>query len=539
MSAKLQIHPRVRRLVLYLEDIEKGLIQIPAFQRDFIWKNNDKLDLFDSLQRGFPIGSILFWKPEEEEFASGPKIGPYSIPTEANEYFYVLDGFQRLSTLFGCLTNPKKTNLEYDKDEWRKEYLICYDLKIEEFFIPRSDLEPFQVEIYNLIDTRFTFAFQRDLINKGYDEKQVNLYLDRYERLGTTLIDFQLPSIDIIGGGIEDAVEIFSRVNSKGAEMSPDWMVSALTYNQNQDFRLGTLIDNLLEELRLYNFHEIKREVILQCIISSFGEIYFDQRNIDQLVRREDFIPTTRKTIESIQKGVKFLFEELLVIDSKLLPYNIQLVFVTAFFNEIDQPDARKLKQLKKWFWITTYASYFTIYSLSKRRKAYDVFQKFLTSGIDNPVYNDKPDVPFSVTDFPNKIYFGSVRAKALVLFLLNHAYDFKRVASEEIEGLNVSYLYYDIKNESYFYPESVIPLINFRQPKFPKSKDMSFLLDNYQEGYRKFLLTRKMKNLHDANRKMDVLKDRRCEITHKEEGFVKKLGLSYNLLPSLDFNDW
>ena len=535
MSAKLQIHPRVRRLILYIEDIEEGLIQIPAFQRDFIWKNNDKLDLFDSLKRGFPIGSILFWNPKEEEFASGPKIGPYSIPSRTKDYFYVLDGFQRLSTLFGCLTNPDKTSLQFDRNEWEKEYRICYDLDAEEFFIPRSDLEPFQVNIYNLIDTRFTFSFQRDLVNAGYNEQKVERYLDRYERLGTTLIDFQLPSIDIIGGGIEDAVEIFSRVNSKGAEMSTDWMVSALTYNRDQDFRLGTLIDDLLEELRLYNFHEIKREVILQCIINSFGKVYFDQKKIEQLVRRDDFILTTRTTIDSIKKAVKFLFEELLVIDGKLLPYNIQLIFVTAFFNAIDKPNEKQIRELKKWFWVTTYPSYFTIYSLSKRRKAYDTFQKFLGGETDSLIYNDKPETPFSVTDFPNKIYFGSVRAKALVLFLLNFSNDFKSVLSKDVEGLNVSYLYYDMKKDGFFYPEIVVPMIDFFQPNFPKTKDMSFLLDDYKEDYRKYLLTEEMSSLHKAGKREEVRKKRMSHIIKQEEAFVRTLGVDYLVI---DWND-
>jgi uncharacterized protein with ParB-like and HNH nuclease domain len=66
MNDKQHIQTRVRRLIRYIEDMEKGLIQIPAFQRDFVWSNNDRKDLFDSLKKGYPIGSIIFWKPLEK-----------------------------------------------------------------------------------------------------------------------------------------------------------------------------------------------------------------------------------------------------------------------------------------------------------------------------------------------------------------------------------------------------------------------------------------------------------------------------------------
>ena len=61
--SNLQINTRVRRLFNYLNDFEDGKIQIPPFQRDFVWTNDKKLELLDSLKNGYPIGSVLFWQP--------------------------------------------------------------------------------------------------------------------------------------------------------------------------------------------------------------------------------------------------------------------------------------------------------------------------------------------------------------------------------------------------------------------------------------------------------------------------------------------
>ena len=65
--SNLQINTRVRRLFYYLEDFEKGLIRIPLFQRDSVWNDKKKLELFDSIKKGYPIGSVLFWRPEVVE----------------------------------------------------------------------------------------------------------------------------------------------------------------------------------------------------------------------------------------------------------------------------------------------------------------------------------------------------------------------------------------------------------------------------------------------------------------------------------------
>lgn len=545
MSGKLKIEPRVRRLKDYIEDIEKGLLQIPPFQRDKAWDNNKRKDLFDSLKNGYPIGSLLLWKPEEDNIfeKNMEKVGPYTTPLAGNkEFYYILDGFQRLSTLFGCLLDKNKTKLEIDEEEWKKEFFICYDLKEEEFFIPRTkDLESYQVPIYELIDTKAAFLRERELRTK-FEEEQVESYMDRYRNLGSIFIDYSLPSVQINGGGIEDAVEIFSRVNSKGSIISPDWMVSALSYNKDKrGFRLGSAIDVLIEELKAYNFENIKREIIFQCIINSFGKAHFDQMNqkntskIEKLVKRADFVEVTKKTIGSIKKAVQFLFENLLVLDSKLLPYGNHLVFITDFFNQVENPTNLHLKKLEQWFWITTYANYFTIYSLSKQRAAYLQFQDFLKDEEQDPVFNDRPDTAFSVFEFPPKIFFGSVRAKALVLFLLNYSNDFKKIETSKVEGLNMNYLFVDIKDEKgNLLPEGVLPTINFLTEQFPKSKDMSFMLENYNSKHENYFLTSEMYEIFKTNSedisKRNILDIRKRLIVTKESDFVETLGLKYEI---------
>ncbi|MDK2825133.1 MAG: hypothetical protein PWQ44_309, partial [Methanolobus sp.] len=46
-------------------DIEKGQIKIPQFQRDFVWDINKSAHLMDSIIKGYPIGTFIFWKTKE------------------------------------------------------------------------------------------------------------------------------------------------------------------------------------------------------------------------------------------------------------------------------------------------------------------------------------------------------------------------------------------------------------------------------------------------------------------------------------------
>lgn len=50
-----------------LQEIEDGRLFLPAIQRKFVWKEDQITKLFDSLMRGYPIGTFLFWDIDKEK----------------------------------------------------------------------------------------------------------------------------------------------------------------------------------------------------------------------------------------------------------------------------------------------------------------------------------------------------------------------------------------------------------------------------------------------------------------------------------------
>ena len=47
-----------------LQGIEHHHYVLPAIQREFVWTPEQMIALLDSLMRGYPVGSFLFWKIE-------------------------------------------------------------------------------------------------------------------------------------------------------------------------------------------------------------------------------------------------------------------------------------------------------------------------------------------------------------------------------------------------------------------------------------------------------------------------------------------
>jgi len=92
--------------------IQKRDYLLPAIQREFVWTAEKTVALFDSLMRGYPVGSFLFWRVDEDhsqaykffEFMQSfdaqdnKRLKPYDIPLPRT-LTVVLDGQQRLTSL--------------------------------------------------------------------------------------------------------------------------------------------------------------------------------------------------------------------------------------------------------------------------------------------------------------------------------------------------------------------------------------------------------------------------------------------------------
>jgi hypothetical protein len=94
--------------------IEKRDVVLPDIQRSFVWDEDQIYELFDSLVRGYPIGSLLFWKAiggEQDErqlvyhefvryYRKDQPLPQSTMLLRGQEKTFVLDGQQRLQSLY-------------------------------------------------------------------------------------------------------------------------------------------------------------------------------------------------------------------------------------------------------------------------------------------------------------------------------------------------------------------------------------------------------------------------------------------------------
>ena len=112
--------------------IRNGQIRIPDFQREFVWERSQIINLLDSVYRHFPIGSLLFWQTEDE-IQSYRRIGEIDLRHDRGKSVqYVLDGQQRLTSLFASLEQAKIAHRVNGK-KVTKHLQIFFDLDSEAF----------------------------------------------------------------------------------------------------------------------------------------------------------------------------------------------------------------------------------------------------------------------------------------------------------------------------------------------------------------------------------------------------------------------
>lgn len=414
------INPQIRTLTSLIDDIKKGSICVPPFQRDFVWTREQIKDLFKSIQQNYPIGSILLWKPDQTyDWKQNDLIGKYKLNNQTKGGIFILDGYQRLSSIFSCLVNQTTSQLAVDPLVDGSLFDLYYDLSDESFIYLRSasSRKPYQVPLSVFMSTSEFRRYSRTQIEPIVDPMEIDRYLDHADELSRKLIDYQITCVEIKGADIAEAVDIFSRLNSKGVEISMDWMVNALSYDF--DFRFADVMDELIYWIEDQDFGTIKRDTIFRCFQSSFGKMYFDQGDVTKLARRPDFKDKILRSIDNIHKAILFLKEEIKMPNCKFLPYGNQLIFIMEFFKHYPSPSQEQKNDLATWFWRTTYSNYFTICSLTDQRKAYEYFVDNLICGnTEELFYTEGKLSQYEILPFPKKIQLGSVRSQAVCLYI-------------------------------------------------------------------------------------------------------------------------
>ena len=171
-----------------LKEISDGEIQLPEFQRDYVWNRTDKKALLESIFNGYPIGSLLLQEMDEKkpmfawvalnsiDISNSKKIfekGKKKTPPK----YLVLDGQQRLTTLGQIVLNC------YDI----RSYFLRTHLLFEKWIDNGAITD--ELALKNWLDNEISFA---DIIgDTKHKESPLSLFKNKNRWVSLTVLESQ------------------------------------------------------------------------------------------------------------------------------------------------------------------------------------------------------------------------------------------------------------------------------------------------------------------------------------------------------------
>jgi len=259
-------------------------------------------------------------------------------------------------------------------------------------------------------------AFARQLSESLSSAGDVETLIEEAETLAQRIKSYKLAVIRLVGGTLDQAVEVFSRLNSRGQSMTPDQMVSALTYSGSTEFSLAERIDSILEALGPSGYSTIPRISVFRAILAVAGEQDIQSARWETLARRiENRLGDAVERAEvALRLGVDFLKNQVGAPLGRLVPYSIQLVLLTAFFNHVPQPSNTQIAALRRWFWASSWNGYFAGANTTQVKNALDEMRGFARGQTVSLTAAEETARPF-----PDRFDMRSARVRTLILWQL------------------------------------------------------------------------------------------------------------------------
>ncbi|GHS39303.1 hypothetical protein JP0122_11130 [Helicobacter pylori] len=435
---------------------------LPDIQREYVWlkKADEKKieQLFDSILRGYPIGSFLFWKLQKEDIAKSDEqdenklnfqlyqfITNYDERKLHNEEIYieqimrddlsiVLDGQQRLTSLYIGLKGTrtlKKKGARNDNPNAYEEKRLYLNLKHQpnmdnpkdnyqfEFYAkaPANDENHFWFKVGDILELESVWNYAEkhgikgnalDLLGKlkdAFHTKQLISFFEEKEK------------------NLNKVLNIFIRVNSGGEKLSySDLLMSILTASFSSDIR--EKMNELVDALKLKGFPNVEQDQVLKtCLLLIGKDTTFELKNFNKnnIKKIEE---NWEKITESIYNAAKLLetFGYVKYLGSAyILSTLAYFYFLKQKMDKNDEEQALKFvrnAQIMGYFGGSTDTKLSIIAHSIKEARAFEAFNhnlakhqtcplKITNDAIEGMVFFDRPARVFPVLQilYPNLNY--------------------------------------------------------------------------------------------------------------------------------------
>jgi len=321
----------------------KGTIRVPTFQRGLKWTRENVVDLFDSIYRGYPIGSLLFYKKSAE--ADRVRVGPLVVDApELSEAWWVVDGQQRITSLTACLARPADLPTKRSTDD---PFVVFFDAANGKFE-PAPTHGPVPsgwVPLPHLLDasrlSEWIFGWEH-----GNDRELRQAVFEA----GARIREYPIPLYLIESDDLKVTTEIFYRINQAGRPLKWSEVHKALFGGEPTS---PSTLAELSDELGDIGMGRLDEDRLLTCLFALRGKD--PTLTLDEHYRRNPEIlrAAVQEALPVLRRVLSFLREDAGIRHLRLLPKSILLDTLTRFFHLHPSPHARSRILLARWFWRT------------------------------------------------------------------------------------------------------------------------------------------------------------------------------------------
>ncbi|MGD6780169.1 DUF262 domain-containing protein [Sutcliffiella horikoshii] len=243
----------------YTFDQLKGRVTVPQFQRRLVWSKQQKKEFIETLSKGFPFGSVLIYKYEEDSKVS------------------LIDGLQRFSTIMDYENNPQ----EYIDITQEIEDLIGILTRNYPSEINAKSLNSIKKNIESIIKNLIStpnvapmFLFDtmgsHMELSQYTDSIQLREVIDIQHKITTKkesylkVNEIIIPTVEFLGD-VSELSEVFENLNKGGKKLSKYQVFAAQWYRNTITLNDMKHNHDILEEvINRYEFLNKQREIKIE-----------------------------------------------------------------------------------------------------------------------------------------------------------------------------------------------------------------------------------------------------------------------------------
>ncbi len=254
-------------------------------------------------------------------------------------------------------------------------------------------------------------------IKEKYSDEQFK----RIHQYSQTFSTYDFSTIVLRKEDIDSAIEVFTRINTGGQTLTLFEIMSAKTYDEEQDFDMEDKFQRLLRELEERKYDTISSSVILSVLSLILSKNKECKRKVILQLDKQAIIDIWDDVISALKEGIDYFRSVYRIPVSAILPYDSLLIpFAYFFYYQKEKPKGEQIKFLEEFFWRMSLSSRYSSSTESKLaqdiKRIDDILKGNRSNYEDVKVYLSSPkdliETSFSA---------GSSYCKAILCLLAYH----------------------------------------------------------------------------------------------------------------------